>query len=95
MEHSSPPFLEKFSLENKILIRHPIDKGIFCEIDKNITEDDINKTVQKYHVTTKPVKMFKNNVQTHKIYVNDHLICHTNYITIETLNSIFNNSFIK
>lgn len=29
--------------DTKILIRHPIDKGIFCEIDKDITEDDINK----------------------------------------------------
>ena len=29
--------------DTKILIRHPIDKGIFCEIDKDITEDDINR----------------------------------------------------
>lgn len=29
--------------DTKILIRHPIDKGIFCEIDKNITAEDINK----------------------------------------------------
>ena len=29
--------------DTKILIRHPIDKGIFCEIDKEITEEDIKK----------------------------------------------------
>ena len=27
--------------DTKIKIRHPIDKGIFCEIDKKITEDDL------------------------------------------------------
>ena len=27
--------------DTKIKIRHPIDKGIFCEIDKKITEKDI------------------------------------------------------
>ena len=29
--------------DTKIKIRHPIDKGIFCEIDKEITEKDITK----------------------------------------------------
>lgn len=29
--------------DTKIKIRHPIDKGIFCEIDKEITEEDITK----------------------------------------------------
>jgi len=29
--------------DTKIKIRHPIDKGIFCEIDKDLTEDDITK----------------------------------------------------
>ena len=29
--------------DTKILIRHPIDKGIFCEIDKPITNEDVIK----------------------------------------------------
>ena len=29
--------------DTKIKIRHPIDKGIYCEIDKKITEEDIKK----------------------------------------------------
>ncbi|MEE3343043.1 MAG: nucleoside kinase [Bacilli bacterium] len=29
--------------DTKIKIRHPIDKGIFCEIDKKITSEDIEK----------------------------------------------------
>ena len=29
--------------DTKIKIRHPIDKGIFCEIDKEITEEEITK----------------------------------------------------
>ena len=29
--------------DTKIIIRHPIDKGIYCEIDKRITESDVQK----------------------------------------------------
>ena len=29
--------------DTKIKIRHPIDKGIYCEIDKKITQEDIEK----------------------------------------------------
>ena len=29
--------------DTKIKIRHPIDKGIYCEIDKKITEEDVEK----------------------------------------------------
>ena len=29
--------------DTKILIRHPIDKGIFCEINKEITEEELEK----------------------------------------------------
>lgn len=29
--------------DTKIKIRHPIDKGIFCEIDKKVSEDDIKE----------------------------------------------------
>ena len=29
--------------DTKIKIRHPIDKGIFCEIDKKVTEKDVEK----------------------------------------------------
>lgn len=29
--------------DTKITIRHPIDKGIFCEIDKEITNEDVTK----------------------------------------------------
>ena len=34
--------------DTKIKIRHPIDKGIFCEIDKNITESDITKSQETF-----------------------------------------------
>lgn len=29
--------------DTKIKIRHPIDKGIYCEIDKKVTEEEVNK----------------------------------------------------
>ena len=29
--------------DTKIKIRHPIDKGIYCEIDKEMSEDDVEK----------------------------------------------------
>ena len=35
--------MKLFGKDTKIKIRHPIDKGIFCEIDKEITEEDITK----------------------------------------------------
>ena len=35
--------LKVLGKDTKIKIRHPIDKGIFCEIDKTITESDITK----------------------------------------------------
>ena len=35
--------LQVLGKDTKIKIRHPIDKGIFCEIDKNITEEQVDK----------------------------------------------------
>ena len=35
--------LKVLGKDTKIKIRHPIDKGIFCEIDKKITEEDLRK----------------------------------------------------
>ena len=35
--------LKVLGKDTKIKIRHPIDKGIFCEIDKEITEEDLIK----------------------------------------------------
>ena len=34
--------LEILGKDTKIKIRHPIDKGIYCEIDKKVTEDNLN-----------------------------------------------------
>ena len=35
--------LKVLGKDTKIEIRHPIDKGIFCEIDKDITENELEK----------------------------------------------------
>lgn len=35
--------LKVLGKDTKIEIRHPIDKGIFCEINKDITEEDLEK----------------------------------------------------
>ncbi len=35
--------LKVLGKETKIKIRNPIDKGIFCEIDTKVTEEDLNK----------------------------------------------------
>lgn len=39
--------------DTKILIRHPIDKGIFCEIDKDITEEEVTKIKELMHEKVK------------------------------------------
>ena len=39
--------------DTKIKIRHPIDKGIYCEIDKKVTEDDVNKIKELMHAKVK------------------------------------------
>ena len=35
--------LETFGDNTQIIVKHSIDKGIFCKIDKNITTEDLNK----------------------------------------------------
>ena len=35
--------LKVLGKDTKIKIRHPIDKGLFCEIDKEVTEEDIKE----------------------------------------------------
>lgn len=39
--------------DTKIKIRHPIDKGIYCEINKDITEEDVKKIKELMHEKVK------------------------------------------
>ena len=45
--------------DTKIKIRHPIDKGIYCEIDKKITRDDIDKIKELMHAKVKAALPFE------------------------------------
>lgn len=45
--------------DTKIKIRHPIDKGIYCEIDKKVTRDDIDKIKELMHAKVKAALPFE------------------------------------
>ena len=45
--------------DTKIKIRHPIDKGIYCEIDKNITEEEVKQIKELMHSKVKAALPFE------------------------------------
>ena len=63
--------------DTKIKIRHPIDKGIYCEIDKKVTEEDAEKIKELMKVKVKQTCWINEEKYTcyfkTKIYINDQL----------------------
>ena len=45
--------------DTKIEIRHPIDKGIYCEIDKKVTEEDLEKIKELMQAKVKQALPFE------------------------------------
>lgn len=45
--------------DTKIKIRHPIDKGIYCEIDKKITDEDVEKIKELMYSKVKAALPFE------------------------------------
>ena len=52
--------------DTKIKIRHPIDKGIFCEIDKNITEKQLDQIKELMEAKVKQALPFE-QIETSRI----------------------------
>ena len=79
--------------DTKIKIRHPIDKGIFCEIDKKITESDLKKIENLMHQKVKEKIPFE-QLETSRIEAIDYFKKLKRFDKVKTL-SYTTSSFVK
>ncbi|MBR3161146.1 MAG: nucleoside kinase [Bacilli bacterium] len=79
--------------DTKIKIRHPIDRGIFCEIDKKITEKDIEEITKLMKEKVKEALPFE-QLETSRIEAIDYFKKLKRYDKVKTL-SYTTSNFVK
>ena len=79
--------------DTKIKIRHPIDKGIYCEIDKKITDEDVEKIKELMHSKVKASLPFE-QLETSRIEAIEYFKKLKRYDKVKTLSYTISN-FVK
>lgn len=79
--------------DTKIKIRHPIDKGIYCEIDKKVTEEEVEKIKELMHAKVKLALPFE-QLETSRIEAIEYFKKLKRYDKVKTLSYTISN-FVK